>query len=119
MKHLILFENFEMSIKKLEGLQYSRGKYYTDKFCYIPYYNELRGDLELGIEIVPVRYDGKSYQKHSGYPIYKKPAKLEPKTSEDLLEDVKSLMTPKFKSLFNLEQELYTLANFINNDEKQ
>lgn len=103
---LILFENFEKSIKKLEGLQYSRGKYYTDKFCYIPYYNESRGDLELGVEIIPVREDGKSYQKYSGHPIYKRPAKLEYKTSEDLLEDVKSLMTPKFKWLLNLEKEL-------------
>jgi len=42
----------------------------------------------------------------SGYPIYKKPSKLEPKTGDDLLQDVKNLMTPKFKKLLNIKEEL-------------
>ena len=101
-----MFENFVNEIKKLGELQYSRGKYYNDKFCYIPYFTEERGNLELGVDIIPVRYDEKSYQKMPGYTIYKKPTKLESKTGVDLLEDVKKLMTFYFKRLFNIKEEL-------------
>jgi len=97
---MIIFEEFEKSILALGDLEYCKGKYYSDKNCYIPYYGEIRGDLTLGVEIVPIRYDNKSYQHSSGDTIYKKPAVLEKKTSQDLLDTIKSKMPKEFFDLF-------------------
>lgn len=96
----VVFEGFEKRILALGKLKHSKGKYYTDKFCFIPYFYEERGDLKLGVQMIPARDDGKSYQENSGCTIYKKPAKLEDSSAVDLLKMIKSKMSTQFSDLF-------------------
>ena len=98
----IIFKEFEKRILAIKNLNHSKGKYYTDTHCYIPYFYEERGDLKSGVEIVPIRYDKKTYQHMAGETIYKKPAVLEKSTSKEMLNDIKNKMTRDFTDLFNI-----------------
>jgi len=101
----ILFQKFKEMIVNLQGLEkleYYNGKYYTDKYCIIPFFDKGDFKYEGGINFIGVREDGKSYQSQRGLPIYKKPTqkKLEPRTVQDLLSDTIANFSQAFMYLF-------------------
>lgn len=91
-------------------LEYSKGIYYTSTHCYVIYTSEKNN--EFGIEVIPVRHDGKSYQIHSGYTIYKKPAKTVQKTVNELWDELMSALTPLQKCL--VSDDYLNYKNYIN-----
>ncbi len=100
----ILYESFKNKILKIGKLQHCKGKYYTDKYCFIPYFYEERGEFKLGVEKVPVRDDKKSYQEYSGQPIYKRPAKTDEVNSSHLWETILKLMPDEFALAFEINK---------------
>ena len=101
----VIMEIFRKSFYKIlkknteEPLLYGTGgKYFTDEFCIIPYSN---GHGEFGFEMVPLRYDKKSYQHNSGDTIYKKPTKVQFRTLDELYNDLLSRLSPLEKCLLS------------------
>jgi len=58
-----------------------------------------RNEVSFFIEKIPLRYDGVSYQKRSGYPVIKRPIKLESITTEDFLDLLETNFLKKMRSL--------------------
>lgn len=86
--------------KDVKHFEYSSGKYFTKKVCVIPYAKNSEIG-HIGFDIVPVRYDGKSYQHNSGDKIYKKGSKVELKTPLEAFEDLMSQLKPIEKCLLS------------------
>lgn len=90
-------------MEKTQGkLERSKGKFFMDDCCIIPYNYAKEPDsksIEFGVEIIPIRSDGKSYQLYSGYPIHKKPANVETSNFQELWEIVMNSLTPLQKCL--------------------
>ena len=105
----ILFDKFKQRVldlgNKIRPLQYSKGKYFTKEYCLIPFFENEQEKYTLGINVIPVRDDGKSYQEYPGAKIYKKPSRIEEKTAEDILSDTLALMSDAFKYMFDIHNE--------------
>lgn len=95
----------KMLFKKVgNGVTKSKGKFYTDKFCFVPYnrfHSEHKPSLEFGFYVVPVRSDGKSYQVYTGDTIYRKPANLEQSSREEMWSYLMNMLTPAQECLLS------------------
>jgi hypothetical protein len=98
----IVMEYFIRQLKKLGSkLQFANGKYYTPKYCIVPYAydGENSRDIQFGVQLHPVRPDEKSYKQWRGN-VIKLPKKLTEVSSKQLIEDVMSKMPPSIKKMF-------------------
>lgn len=99
----VVLKAFEEKILSLGTLQYSHGKYFSRKFCYIPFaYSDENGgrDIKCGVELIPAQ-DEITYKKYRT-PAIKLPKKPEKKTGKDLLEHLYSIMPAKMKEAFSI-----------------
>lgn len=96
--------------KNVEHFEYSSGKYFTNKVCVIPYAKKSEVG-HIGFDIVPVRYDGKSYQHNSGDTIYKKGSKVELRTPLEAFDDLMSQLKPIEKCL--LSDDFKNFMNYV------
>lgn len=105
----ILVDKFKERVlglgNKLRPLQYSKGKYFTKEYCLIPFFENERDKYILGVNTIPVRDDGNSYQEYPGAKIYKRPAKIEERSVESLLSDTLALMSDGFRYMFDIHNE--------------
>jgi hypothetical protein len=103
----IALEHFKkMLFLKIKGrLQHHNGKFYTNKFCYIPFCYKEEDDpnkIEFGVEIIPARdKEGMSFKAY-GQPAIKRPKNTESKTVEDLYTHIVGQLTPKFVEVFGI-----------------
>lgn len=99
----VVLKAFEEKILSLGKLQFSRGKYFSKKFCYIPFaYNEENGsrNIKCGVELIPA--NGENVYKKYRVSAIKLPKKLETKTGEDLLIHLKTIMPQNMKEAFGI-----------------
>lgn len=96
----VVLDFFEKRILSIGKLEFASGKYFNAKFCYIPFVDE----KSVGVQRIPVRADKRSYQKQSGYPIYKKPSKTESKTAKELLNHLHELKPAEYWKRFEIAE---------------
>lgn len=103
----LALEHFKkLLMLKIKGrLQYCNGRYYTNKFCYVPFCFKEEDDpnkIEFGVEIIPARdKEGMSFKAY-GQPAIKRPKNTEPKTVVDLYNDLLGKLSPKFLEVFGI-----------------
>jgi hypothetical protein len=102
----IILEHLKSEIfKKVgnTGVVRKGNKFFTESNCFI-IYNKMENEkqeLDFGVEVIPVRGDGKSYQIHSGYTIHKRPEKADQSSPEELWAELEKSLTPLQKCLLS------------------
>lgn len=96
----IIFENFEKHFDKFKKMafQYSKGIYFTEKICYVPFVDKQNN--KIGYTAHGLRNDEMSYERRGAH--IKKPKKFEFRPGTALWEDVKQLLTPTFLNQFEV-----------------
>lgn len=97
-----VFEAFQKYTKNLKGYEKrDRSDYmFSEENMLSPCFYVKGDTMTFVVEKIKVRYDKKSYQKHQGCTIYKKPTKLLPISAKEILELFESKFLSELKPKF-------------------
>lgn len=112
----LIYDRFVNNLKEAingETIMKNGKSFYTNSFMFTPYFYIDRQEHKFGFSKVRKR-DSNTYKNGSGYKIYKKPAKLEEVSFDDMMSDLNKILPSDTKDFLNDDFIRTYNINFLN-----